>query len=351
MENKENNNSNNKNNNNLLMSVIIILLVIIAVLAFVVWKNMWNQNTNTMTWSGIVTNETVAKDLKITVVDDKRCQSCQTDVLISELKKVPNLVNATFEKKDFSDAGMETYLKDNWVNFIPAVIFSHNNVVEEIKGYLIPMNSWEYSLQIWANFDPFAQRSERWMLVINKDIIDSIKSNSYVKWNPDAKISWIEFSDLECPYCAKLHNAWTNEDLMEKYWDDLNIVFNHFPLDFHANAMPGAEILECLWEQKWSDAFYSLIDTAYDSENSSKSYLIDEAVKLWADKEELEKCVSDNKYKDKIESQMKVWAEVFNISWTPWNILVNNETWEYDFINWAYPTSEFERIIDWLLWN
>jgi len=58
------------------------------------------------------------------------------------------------------------------------------------------------------------------------------------------------------------------------------MAFNHFPLGFHANAQPGAEILECLGEQKGSEAFYSLIKKAYADEKSTKSYLIEEAVAL-----------------------------------------------------------------------
>jgi protein-disulfide isomerase len=51
-------------------------------------------------------------------------------------------------------------------------------------------------------------------------------------------VTWLEYSDLECPYCAKLHNAGTPEDLAEKYGNKLNQVFNHFPLQFHNNALP-----------------------------------------------------------------------------------------------------------------
>jgi protein-disulfide isomerase len=37
--------------------------------------------------------------------------------------------------------------------------------------------------------------------------LKALKDNSYIKGNSDAKITRIEYSDLECPYCAKLHNA------------------------------------------------------------------------------------------------------------------------------------------------
>jgi protein-disulfide isomerase len=72
--------------------------------------------------------------------------------------------------------------------------------------------------------------------MLENDKLQAVKDSSYIKGNKDAKITWIEYSDLECPYCAKLHNAGTVEALTEKYGDKLNIMYNHFPLDFHKNA-------------------------------------------------------------------------------------------------------------------
>jgi protein-disulfide isomerase len=42
-------------------------------------------------------------------------------------------------------------------------------------------------------------------------------------------------------------------------------------------------------------------------------------------------------------------AQLFGITWTPGNVLINNNTGEYDIISWAYPTASFETIIDKLL--
>jgi protein-disulfide isomerase len=65
-----------------------------------------------------------------------------------------------------------------------------------------------------------------------------MKTSAFIKGNTDAKITWIEYSDLECPYCAKLHNSGTPEDLREKYGDKMNQIFQSFPLEFHDNALP-----------------------------------------------------------------------------------------------------------------
>jgi len=331
-----------KEQNNVLVTIVIILLVIIAVLWFFLGKNYNNTTNNSNT-------PTAAKNIKIKVIDDKRCSECQTDQILSQLKLIPSLSAIEVETKDFSDEGIEEYLKENNINTLPAIIFNANNIDSNINTYLTEIPSKEYSLQIWASFNPFIERSDRWFTILDKEKLAEIKESSYVKWNADAEITWLEYSDLECPYCAKLHNAGTPEDLTEKYGNKLNIVFNHFPLQFHNNALPWAQIAECLWETHWSDAFYKLIERSFAEENSKKSFLIDEAVKLWADEDTIKECLKSDKYEDKVTKQMETGASLFWITGTPGNILINNTTGEYEVISWAYPTSAFEAIIDKLL--
>ena len=332
-----------KESNNVLVSIVIVLLVIIAILWFFLGKN-YNGATNNNNGS-----TATSKNIKITVIDDKRCSECETDQIISQLKLIPALATIEVESKDFSDKWVKEYLEENKITLLPAILFNWNQIDSNINSYLTQIPSWEYSLQIWASFNAFLKRSDKGFTLLDTEQLKEIKENSYIKWNTDAEITWIEYSDLECPYCAKLHNAGTPEDLIEKYGDKLNIVFNNFPLQFHNNALPWAQIAECLWETNWGEAFYELIETSFAEENSKKSFLIDEAVKLWANEDTLKECLNADKYEDKVTKQMETGAKLFWITGTPGNILINNATGEYEVISWAYPTSAFETIIDKLL--
>ncbi|MBF0170871.1 MAG: thioredoxin domain-containing protein [Nitrospinae bacterium] len=53
----------------------------------------------------------------------------------------------------------------------------------------------------------------------------------------DAPITLIEFSDFQCPYCAR--SFATVEGIVRKYKGKLRIVFKHNPLPFHAKARPA----------------------------------------------------------------------------------------------------------------
>lgn len=331
----------NSQNNNLLFGVVVVLLIIIAILGFFLGKSYKGETK--------VKDHNTPKDISIKVIDDARCRDCETEQIISQLKLLPALANAAIETKDFSDEGVSEYLKDNNITTLPAILFSDDNIDSNIDSYLTKIPSDEYSLQIGASFNPFIERSERGFTLIDIEQISTIKEWAFVKGNPDAEITWMEYSDIECPYCARLHNAGTPEDLAETYGDKLNIVFNHFPLPFHSNALPGAQILECLWEQKGSEAFYELIEKSFAEENSTRKFLIAEAVKLWANEDEIKECLSSDKYEDKVKAQENNGRTIFGITGTPGNVLINNKTGEYEVIAWAYPTSAFEDIINALL--
>jgi len=136
---------------------------------------------------------------------------------------------------------------------------------------------------------------------------------------------------------------------MQKYGTKINKVFNHFPLDFHKNAQVGAEILECVGELSWSDNFYALAKESYTKEDSTQTFLVDEAIKLKVNKEKLISCLDGHKYAEKVKNQMTRWTQSFWINGTPGNILINNKTGEYEILSGALPTQMFSNVIDNLL--
>lgn len=59
-----------------------------------------------------------------------------------------------------------------------------------------------------------------------------------VRGAPMAKITIVEFSDFECPYCGAAHPALSA--LLSEFNGQVNLAFKHFPLDGHKNSMPAA---------------------------------------------------------------------------------------------------------------
>lgn len=73
--------------------------------------------------------------------------------------------------------------------------------------------------------------------------------------NLKAEVSVIVYTDLECPYCKRF--AGTPEQAIAKFDGRANVVFRHYPLDFHGEiAKRGAYYAECVGRQAGSNAFF-----------------------------------------------------------------------------------------------
>lgn len=320
----------------------------------VVWLLIWgillmrglNQAGGATSGSG-----SLGKNISITVIDDKRCSTCMTQEIGAQLQQVPFLKDAKFSEKDFSENGVAQYLKKNQISELPAFVFSTKDIGDEgaIQPYLKPLPNGEFSLQVGSKFDPFAKRSDKWFLILDTQKLQELKKDSYIEGNPNAKVSWIEYSDIECPFCAKLHNSWTIEYIEGKYKDSINRVFQHFPLEFHKNALKAALILECAGAQWWSKSFYELAKKAYAAEKSDDKFLLGLVESMWLDRTKVEVCVDSKEFLPKIEQQTNLWKSTFGISGTPGSVLINNTTGEYETISWALPKEAFEKVIDRLL--
>lgn len=75
--------------------------------------------------------------------------------------------------------------------------------------------------------------------------------------NPEARLSIIEYSDFECPFCGEAY--WTLKLVLEEYADNVNLVYKNFPLPSHENAQKAAEAAECAHTQGMFEAYHDII--------------------------------------------------------------------------------------------
>jgi protein-disulfide isomerase len=91
------------------------------------------------------------------------------------------------------------------------------------------------------------------------------KDKDWRRGDKNAKISIVEFSDIDCPFCTRHHD--TMVQLMEKYDGKINWVYRHFPLtSLHPDAFKKAEAAECVGELGGNDKFWQYLKLLSDSE-------------------------------------------------------------------------------------
>jgi protein-disulfide isomerase len=80
-----------------------------------------------------------------------------------------------------------------------------------------------------------------------------------VRGNPAAKVTVVNFDDLECPYCARMHQALFPSTL-DRYKDKVRFVYKDYPLsDMHPWAMHAAIDANCLAVQS-PDVYWTYVD-------------------------------------------------------------------------------------------
>jgi protein-disulfide isomerase len=80
-----------------------------------------------------------------------------------------------------------------------------------------------------------------------------------IRGNPTAKVTVINFDDLECPYCARMHQSLFPSTL-ERYKGRVRFIYKDFPLtELHPWAMHAAVDANCLAAQS-GDVYWSYVD-------------------------------------------------------------------------------------------
>jgi len=173
-----------------------------------------------------------------------------------------------------------------------------------------------------------------------------------VRGNPSAPVTIVEFSDFQCPYCARGFS--TVEQILEKYPDDVKFVYLHYPLPNHPWAMPAAIAAVCAGEQD-HDAFWTLHDGYFRNQRTiDPSNVLDISREFRAvsgsgiDLDAWSTCASNTESEayqqasTAIERSLTT-GDTYGVSGTP-GFFVNGH-----FINGALPLETFEEVIDEIL--
>lgn len=90
-----------------------------------------------------------------------------------------------------------------------------------------------------------------------------IDRDTPVRGPASAAVTVVEFSDYECPFCARVQP--TVEALQAKYGNRVRWAFKHLPLDFHPKAKPAAAAAIAAHKQ---GKFWEFSSKLWDNQNS-----------------------------------------------------------------------------------
>jgi protein-disulfide isomerase len=165
----------------------------------------------------------------------------------------------------------------------------------------------------------------------------------------DAPVTIIEFTDLQCPYCAR-HAARTFPQLKRDYVDTgrLRYASRDLPLPFHAFALPAAVASRCAGEQ---GRFWEYRDALFASQGTLGTEPYGRiAGELGLDVARLEACRSDGRQEAAVRADIALAAQ-YGIRSTPTFVIgrVVDGEFQGEVVSGAQPYEFFAAKLDALL--
>jgi len=121
------------------------------------------------------------------------------------------------------------------------------------------------------------------------------------KGSKSAKVTVVEFSDFQCPFCKRAAGNW--EAIVKAYGDKVRVVFKHFPLiQIHEAAYKAAQAAQCMNDQ---GKFFEYHDKLFANNTAlTEADLKKYVTELGGDVAKFTDCLTKGKYKAKVDKDM-----------------------------------------------
>ncbi len=159
-------------------------------------------------------------------------------------------------------------------------------------------------------------------------------------WTPlkgpkSAKVTIVEFSDFQCPFCSRVEPTVTQ--IMEKYGKDVRVAWRNQPLPFHNHAMEAAEAAMAANAQ---GKFWPMHDKLFANQQALDRPSLDKyAEAIGLNMAKYKAAMDGHAYKSQIDADSKRGTEV-GANGTP-AFYINGQS-----LSGAQPFDSFKTVID-----
>lgn len=155
--------------------------------------------------------------------------------------------------------------------------------------------------------------------------------------NKDAKVTIVEFSDFQCPFCRVA--AFNVRPYLQEFKNDVKFVFVNYPLDnscneylqgpMHPNACVAAQAVVCAQEK---GKFWELHDAIFRNQQKiSKDMILKQAEKLGIDPKWMDECIESDATLARVKADIELAHHIY-LQGTP-SVFINQRLMRY----WKVP--------------
>jgi|GEM_PF-523356 len=162
-----------------------------------------------------------------------------------------------------------------------------------------------------------------------------------MKGDVNAPVTIIEFTDFQCPFCARFHNdIFSQIDSEYIKTGKVRFVVRDFPLMFHEDAHSAAMAAECVREQGGDEFYFDYIDKLYNNQSSLSNLNLKLLARdLGINEGQFNECLDSEKYAEEVNKDVES-AKEYSVVGVP-AFFINGHK-----ISGSQPFSSFKTIID-----
>jgi len=180
---------------------------------------------------------------------------------------------------------------------------------------------------------------------VDYENLELVNKNDFIRGNKNAKITLIEYSDIECPFSKRHHE--TMLKVIENYGDKIAWVYRHYPLPFHKYAQKEAEAVECAGDLGGTEKFWEYLDKLYEETTSNDGLdperLAPMAAEIGLDQNQIQDCLDSEKVAEKVAGDLASGKKA-GVRGTPGTILVTKDK-KVELIGGAMPYEQIETTL------
>lgn len=182
----------------------------------------------------------------------------------------------------------------------------------------------------------------------NKNInLAEVNKSDWARGAENPKITIVEFSDLECPFCKRFHD--TMKQVMNNYGDQVQWVYRHAPLkQLHSKAPKEAEAAECVGDLGGEEKFWAFVDKIFSVTPSNNGLNMDKlpdyAADVGVNKQKFKNCLDSGRMSSEVQSDLQD-AKSAGLRGTPYSVLIGPDGQKVP-ISGAQPYSKVKSLIE-----
>jgi protein-disulfide isomerase len=283
-------------------------------------------------------NDIYEAKMKVFEIKENRLRSMIVEKFMNKDPRKANLTNDEYLVKyvanniTITDQQIDAFVKERE---IPSE-HVNDQMKQRIRDYLENERR-HAAVEAWIAEKTSKEPVEIYISKPSRPVFQVEVGKAPVTGSSNAKVTIVEFSDFQCPFCARGANVMN--EVKKKYGNRVKIAFKNFPLPFHHHARSASIAGLCVHEQN-ADLYWRMKDLMFeDQQGLEQDGLIAKARSLNVDMDKFTDCLTSGKFEAMIDQDIEQ-GQKLGVKSTP-TFFVNGM-----MVTGAQPLDAFSELID-----